>query len=211
MSNNIEELLKQDQASDSETQDVEVKTDTDQDKDPLKSELERVTKKDAGRSELEKAIFKKKQIESRIRELQGESGGEADPDDIDDNAPVTVGMLKSLQRREAVNTAISLADDIENETERELVKYHINNSIKSNGNPKEDLRLARAIANAARNQQILEEISRKGAAKTHSSSRSAGIKNDGQDESEELSKEELAFMAPPFNMTKAEIIKARVK
>jgi hypothetical protein len=34
-----------------------------------------------------------------------------------------------------------MADEIKNESERELTKYHLKNSIKSTGNPEEDIKL----------------------------------------------------------------------
>lgn len=181
--------------------------DSSQEQDPLKKELEKVKNKDksGGRSELEKALFKKNQIEARIKELKGESNEEEE--ESEDDKPVTLGMLKQLNKANAVKSALDMADDIENETERELVRFHIENTINSTGNPNEDLRLARAIVNSVKNSKILEEQDRKGKAKTHSSGSSQPAKEESSPN--DLTPEELAFMKPPFNLTKDAIIKAR--
>lgn len=208
----MEDLVEKTDPTSESAQATETETVTEQ--DPLKQELERVQKKET-RSELEKAAFSLKKTAERLKELGGdpvsalgiESKKETEPES-DDDAPVTVGMLKKLQQETAHKSALQLADDIENETERELVKYHLENSIKSSGNPQEDVRLARTIVNAVKNKQIIEEQSRKIPAKTHSSASSAPAK---VEQEVELTMEELAFMRPPFNMTKDEILKARPK
>jgi hypothetical protein len=186
------------------TSDAAKETENVPEQNPLKAELEKVKNKEGGKTELEKAIFKKNQIEARIKELKGDTEEEVESDD--DDAPVTVGMLKKIQQETAAKTALQLTNDIADETERELTKYHLQNSIKSTGNPAEDLNLARAIVNAAKNKQILEEIARKPPAKTFSSSSGAPANINVE---QELSPEEIQFTKPPFNMSKAEILKAR--
>lgn len=176
--------------------------------DPLKAELEKVQQKKSGKTELEQALYKRNQIDLQIKKLKDDIGSDEEPEKDDDDAPVTVGMLKKIQQQTATKTALQLADEIPSETERELTKYHIQNSIRSTGNPSEDLNLARAIVNSAKNSQIAEELARKSKAKSFSSSSSADAKI-GSDVEVEFSKEELQFMKPPFNMTKADIIKAR--
>ncbi len=183
--------------------------------DPLKLELEKVKNKEGGKTELEKASFSLKKTMERIKELGG------DPDSIlgtkpkvvdteidSDDAPVTVGMLKKIQQQTAEQTALQMTNDIQDETERELTRYHIQNSIKSTGNPTEDLNLARAIVNSAKNKQILEEIARKNQPKTYSSSSGAPANIDVE---QALTPDELLFMKPPFNLSKADILKARKK
>lgn len=177
--------------------------------DPLKAELERVQKKGEGRTQREKLIYTKKRIEEQLAGLDKEEGKDPTPEEEDDDAPVTIGMLKKLQQQGAVQTAIDMTEDIEDETERELTKYHLTNSIKSTGNPKEDIKLARAIVNSVKNQQILEEVGRKTDAKKHSGGSSAPVKPQKADI--ELTPQEMQFARPPFNMTKEQIVAARKK
>ncbi len=179
--------------------------------DPLKTELEKV-QKIAGRSELEKAQFSLKKNAERLKELGGDPTSILGVQDIiedsnDDDAPVTMGMLKKMQMESATKTAKQLADEISDETERELVKYYLENRVVPSGNPKQDLEDARGIVNAKKNAQILEEVARKTTARTHSNSTSAPLKS--EPEQPDLTKEEMQFMRPPFNMTKEQILKTR--
>lgn len=182
-------------------------TTTEDEQDPLKEELEKVQKKD-GRTELEKAAFSLKKNAERLKELGGDPSSilGVEKDDVEeDDKPVTMGMLKKLQQETASKTAVQLAEAIGNETERELTKYHLENSIKSTGNPQEDFRLAQAIVNSVRNAKIIEESARKPEAKNHSSASGADKKHIPQ---EEITAQEQMFMKQ-FGLTKEEVIKAR--
>lgn len=180
-------------------------TEKEPEQDPLKTELEKVQKKEGGRTKREKLIFTKKRLDKQLAELDEEEGIE-EPED-DDDAPVTVRMLKDMQKKTTVKTALDLADEIDAETERELVKYHIQNTIKSTGNPKEDLKLARAIVNNSKNEKVIEELQRKPGTKNHSGGSGGPAKPAEQEP--EYTAEEQAFMRPPFNMSKDQILKAR--
>lgn len=179
--------------------------------DPIKEELEKVQKKGKGKTELEKAIYTKQQIEKRIAELKGDSGEEDIPDD-DDQAPVTVGMLKQMQKQQTIKSALSLAEEqITDEHELELVKHHLQNTIKASGNAGEDFRNARALVNAVKNKQIIEETHRKIPAKRTSAGGSAPGK---YEDAFEPTNEELKMMSfkgldgKPL-LTKEDIIKSR--
>ena len=174
---------------------------------PLQSELDKIKTKGTKRTELEKAIYTKNQIDKRIRELKGDE--EPDEPEDDDEAPMTVGMYKKIQQDTATKTAVQMADEIQDEVERELVKYHISNSIKSTGSPTEDLRLSRAIVNAAKNAKIIEELGRKSKPKSYSSGSSADLEYKGEEP--EFTQEELSYMQPPFSLTKEQVLKARPK
>lgn len=183
--------------------------------DPLKTELDKVRNKE-GRSEKEKAEFSLKKNAERVKLLGGDplsllgvSGDKIEDFDEndEDDKPVTVGMLKKIQQQNAEKTALQLAEEISNESERELVKYHLQNSIKSSGNPTEDIKLARAIVNSVKNSQILEESARKTSAKTHSNSSGAPAKT--EQVVGELSEEELLFTKPPFNLTPKQVVALR--
>lgn len=179
--------------------------------DPVKGELDKIQKKGKGKTELEKAIFTKRQIEKRIAELKGDTGEEGTPDE-DDSAPVTVGMLKKMQKEQVVQSALSLAEEqITDEHELELTKHHLSNTIKPSGNAQEDFRNARAIVNAVKNKQITEEAQRKTVAKRTSAGSSAPGK---LEDHFEPTTEELTMMrfkgydGKPL-LSKEDIVKAR--
>lgn len=172
--------------------------------DPLKVELEKVRTK---RTPKEKLIFKKNEIDKQLRQLEQEEGVEPSlEDNVDDDTPVTRGELKKLQAQAAIKTALDLANDIDSETERELVKYHINNTIKSTGNPKEDLRLAQAIVNSSKNAKIAELAQQRPGVKQSSSN---GGGSPYKELEPELTPQELRFMQAPWNLSKETILAKR--
>jgi hypothetical protein len=183
---------------------VETETEVETEQDPLKTELERVQRKST-KTPVEKLLYTKARVEKQLKELGVDEEGYNSEIDEDDT-PLTVGMLKKLQAEGAAKTALQQANEIKNETERELVKFHLQNTIKSTGLPNEDLKLARALVNAVKNTQIIQEQTRKTPPKTHSNS--SGV--DAKHEKEIVyTAEELAFMRPPFNNTPAQILAAR--
>ncbi len=203
-----EAKLAKEQADAKAEADAEAKTKAEQ--DSLKIELERV--KNAGeKTEKEKAEYTLKKNAERVKALGGTPeevlGIRTEEIEEDDDKPITVGMYKKLQRDSATKSALQLADDIQSETERELVKYHLENTIKPTGNPTEDLRLARTLTNAAKNAQIMEEINRKIPAKTFSSG--SGVDRKQEQELGELTAVEKKFLGKPWKMTKEQIIAAR--
>jgi len=176
----------------------------------LKKELERVRQKGEGRTKLEKLIYTQKRIEQQIREEKEAAGllhEEVDDTPQDDDSPMTLRMWKEIQQRNAAQSAMQLVEEIPNEVERELTRYHLKNSVKSSGNPQEDLKLARAIVNAAKNQQIIEEIQRKAPANNYSSGSSAPAKVSMD---EELTADEISVMRQ-FKLTKEQVLDARKK
>lgn len=208
----MEDLIEKDPTSESEqVEETQVET-TEQ--DPLKEELEKVQRKE-GKTEAEKAAFSLKKNAERAKELGidpaevlGLSRSVVEDDIDEDEKPITIGMWKKMQQETATKTALQIAEDIESDTERELTKYHLENTIKSTGNPTEDVNLARAIVNAAKNKQIIEESTRKTEAKTFSSASSAPLKHE---EEVELTKEEMMYTQAPFFLSKDEILAARKK
>lgn len=144
--------------------------------DPVKQELEKVTK--GKKTELEKAVFTAKSTLKRIKDLGG------NPDEIlneapvvpeDENTPVTVGMLRRRDAETSKQTSLQMAETIEDESERELTKYHLSNTIRPSGNPDEDVRNARALVNSVKNGQIVQETMRGGTPKSHSSGSGAPV------------------------------------
>lgn len=171
--------------------------------DPLKTELEKVQRK--GRTKAEKLLYTKKRVDEQLKEL----GIEDEPLEEDDDQPVTLGMLKKMQAKTTTESALQMAAKVKDPTERALLEYHLENTIKSTGDAAEDLKLAQNQVNAVKNEQILEEIVRKPEVNTHSSASGAPPKNAKREE--ELTPTELDFMRPPFNLTKEQIIAARPK
>ena len=185
--------------------------------DPLEVELEKVKGK-GGRSELERASYSLQKNADRLKELGGdprailklEKRDEIDEEPIDeDDKPVTQGQLKKIIAAGATKTALQMADDIENPTERELVKYYVENRIVPSGDPTQDFKDAQGSVNSLKNAQILEETNRKAEAKTHSNASS--VDANSTEVQGELSPEESIFLGKPFNMTKEEILKTREK
>jgi len=210
----MEDLVEQvDSTSETTEQVVETSETETTEQDPLKIELEKVQNK-GGRTELEKAQFSLKKNAERLKELGGDPTSvlgiqqvkEEYDEENEDDKPVTLGMLKKMQTATATKTALQLADEITDNTEKELVKYYLENRIQASGNPQEDLKDARRMVNAVRNEQIVQEVARKTPPKTHSNSSGIDAK---QEQEIVLTADELQFMKPPFSMSKEEIVKAR--
>jgi hypothetical protein len=172
--------------------------------DPLKSELDRVQK--TGKSKRDKLLYTKTRVENQLQELDKEEG--IIPDEEEDEKPVTVGMLKKIEAEKATKTALQLADEIQDETERELAKYHIENTIRPSGNPAQDLANAMVHVNAVKNRQIVDEITRKPKVRQNTGA-GGGNPQNGKIE-EELTPQEISIMRFG-NLTKAQVIAARTK
>lgn len=178
--------------------------------DFVKTELERVRRKEP-KTEAEKAAFALKKNAERAKELG------LDPAAIlgvvapviaeDDNAPVTIGMLRKLDAEKSQKTALEMANEITNENERELTKVYLQTRIVPSGNPQEDLKMARALVNSVKNGQIAEEINRRGNPSIHGGG-GAPIRHDdpaGFTPTDEESK----MMRPPFSLSKEKILEVR--
>jgi hypothetical protein len=129
--------------------------------EPLQIELDKIRARNEGHTQREKLIFSKKRIDQQLSELDGKEGIEPKIEEDDDNAPVTIGLLKKLEAQKTQKTALQMAESITDSVERELIKHHLQNTIRSTGNPDEDIRLAKAIVNSAKNAQIAIEINRR--------------------------------------------------
>lgn len=179
--------------------------------DPVKTELERVQRKEP-KSEAEKAAFALKKNAERAKELGLDPaailGVAPVVDSTSDDTPMTVGMFKKQRAEEAAKTALQLADEITDENERELTKHYLNTRIVPSGNPQEDLSFARAAVNSIKNGRIAEEMGRRGAATTHTGSGAPAKREDGEFVP---TAEESALMRPPFSLSKEKILEARGK
>lgn len=192
------------------TEVVETTTEEETEQDPLKIELEKVQKK-SKYSEEEKAEFTFKKQAERLKELGKDPASilgikETSEEEDEDDKPVTKAELKKLLAGNATKSAIDLAEEIPNPTEKELVKYYLENTIKPSGDAQEDLRNARRMVNAVKNEQIITEVSRKTPPKTHSNS--SGV--DAKKEVEFIpTPEEQVFMKAPFHLNQSQILEMR--
>lgn len=100
-----------------------------------------------------------------IKEIKEESDEDITGlDDVnvdDDDTPLTRGDLKRMEREKASKTALQLAQEIADDTERNLVLDALENDIVPSGDPQKDMMKARALANSERSIQIAEEAKRK--------------------------------------------------
>lgn len=182
--------------------------------DPVKAKLDEINAKKP-KTEAEKAAFVLKSTAERLKSLGGDPAAvlgiqTPNPSDLDDDAPVTVGMLKQRDRDSAAKSSELLAEEqIEDANELELTKYHLANTIKSSGNPSEDLKNARALVNSEKNKQLATEAARKGKPRTHSSG--AGAPPTPPADIFEPTAAEASLMRPPFNLSKDKILEARKK
>ena len=162
--------------------------------DPLKADLEKVK-----RTKLEKLQYRRKLIDKQIKE----EGGDIDETPADDAEEDEVPeWFKKEKAKEVAETELQKAEKIENETERELVKHYI-----SSKNLTVDE--ARAIVNVKKNAKIVEMAGQKPPVRKAVSS--GGGSGEFKEEEPELTAQEQAYMKPPFNMSKAEILAAKKK
>lgn len=141
---------------------------------PLKAELEKVNGK---RSKLEQLLYTKKRVEKQLAEITGTREDSTTQGDDDDNRPLTVAEFKKLQAHESTKTALDLADEIDDEYERELVKHYVSTGIRT-GNARQDLEIARAFVNSKKNAMVAEEAYRSKTAKPYSKGNSAPAKTE---------------------------------
>lgn len=171
-----------------------------QEKDPIQAELERVESQKPKRTKLETLQYNAEKWNRDLAEERKKQGIEED-----DNRPLTVAEFKSMQRETAQETALTLADDIQDEAERKLVKHHLEQTIKPSGDPQTDLRNARSLVNAVRNTQIAAEAVRAGKPKAAGSAASAPPR---EKQADDLTAEEKKIMTG-FKLTKEQVIASR--
>lgn len=172
-----------------------------QEKDPVEAELERVERKPK-RTKLEQLEYTKRRVEEQLAE-EKRKAGIADEDE--DTRPITVADLKRIREEEAVETAIGLAESLENEHERRLTKHYLENNLRSTGDPQQDFDLAYAMVTAVKNRQKAEEAGRAQKVRTAASAPSSPAR---EKSNEDLTPEELQTMKA-FKLTKEEVIAAR--
>ena len=164
--------------------------------DPAKKELDKIK----GR----KTFTRKERLEFEQRKIQEQLSALEGGEQVDKNAPVTVGMLEEREKENQKKTALDLAESIEDETERELVIHQLENVL-TGGNPEERLKVARGYVNSIRNAQIAEELARK---REPGKSLAPGAPPRREDVFTPTP-EEQDFMQPPYNLSEKDILEAR--
>lgn len=157
--------------------------------------------KEKAKYSIKKTISK---LQKKLESIGGELDEEIDLDDEDDK-PLTKGEWKRMQAEQAIKTAFQMAESETDPKEKELIKYHLENTIKPSGNAEKDFRNAKAIVSSVKNAQIAELTSKKGTAKTHSSA--SGAPGKGGEEEFEFTSQELEIMKMG-KLSKEEAIKA---
>lgn len=174
---------------------------------PIKKELEKINK--VPKSKAAQIRFNIQRMTEDLERVEKEEKGEVEIDP-DKEKPVTVGMLEDIEKKKAQATALSLADSIADEDERELTKHYLQTRIVPSGNPTEDLRLAQSLVNSLKNQQVAEEIARKnnGGKPTVIPTGNGGPAKPPESEFVPTAAEQ-GMMKAPFNLSKEDILKAR--
>ena len=126
-------------------------------------------------------------------------------DETLDDQPLTRRDLRNIQKEDVKKTSLELADQIEDETEREETK-RILNRLEPSGDAQRDFAIAHSAVTADRTKKVA-----KVAAQSRTASRTAaGGTQPGKAEDDfEPTADELVFMRPPYNLSKEKIIAKR--
>lgn len=160
------------------------------------------------RTPLEKKKFTADRL---LKEIAEEEGKAVAPSTIeDDSKPLTMGDLKRIRRDESQSTALSMANEIEDDEEREQVIDILENRIIPSGDPKKDFQLAMNAISSEKNRQIASIAAGKRPVATRSSNGGAPIKTEAQfvPTDEELAAAKFAKKSKPEDIKKF-ILKAR--
>lgn len=152
-------------------------------------------------------LLRKKAFIDRDLQNLGVDVGEEDEDagEADLDQPVTRRELNEMRQREAAQTTLQMAEAIEDEPDKQAVIAALAQVVPS-GDSAKDFKAAVAIANIDRNSKILEEAARATAPRTAPTRTGAAPK---RSEPFEPTAEEQMYMRAPFNLSQADILKAR--
>lgn len=127
--------------------------------------------------------------------------------ELPDDAPLTVGTFREMQKQDARKTAEEMAASIEDEEERTRVQNELRYIVPS-GDAQADFRRALAAANVEHNAKIAEMLANRG---KPTAGAAGGSRPAPETKSEELTPEEMVFTRHPYNMSKEKILAARPK
>ena len=184
---------------------VETQT-TDEGKTPAPSQEKR-SPEDTAAFNLKRQAEKAKELGLDPAEILGVKTHIDTNVDDEDSKPVTVGMLRDIQKKDAQISALQLADGIADEEIKNATKEYLTNNITPSGDADKDFRIALAAASASKNKQVVEMMGTYIAPKRTAAGGSAGVK---VDEEFVPTQEEQVFMRPPYNLTKEKILAARI-
>lgn len=179
-----------------------------------KQKADALSQPPSGDQDKEKRLGKLKRkkaiIEQQLRQL-GQSDDIDDEDDDDEagedpNRPVTFGDLQRIERNKAKETALSMADAVGDPIAKQAIKDALARVVPS-GDAAKDFADAVAIANRGKNSQVLQEIARRPTPPQHVSGAGAPARREEGEFAPTA--EEAAYMKPPFNLSKEDILKAR--
>ena len=194
--------------------------------DPIKAELERVKGQTAGKTPQEKFEYKLKLEAQRAKEMGidvnkifGITPKEESNDDYEEeDKPLTRKDLESILSnvsKPKTKSATEIAMETENEAERELQLYYLENVIKPSGDAEQDFQIAKTMTDAIKLKNNATISSLKPEVKTASSASSFVPNITSNNSSAQLTKEEEMLFRDaqvrgvPF--TKEEIIALRAK
>ncbi len=164
------------------------------------------------KTRIEKLRHTKASIEKQIADEEAANGGIVISDEDDDDKPLTKRDLKNIQRDEAKKTALSMANEIEDETDRSKVIEVLETRILPSGNPEKDLQLAKDAVFSEKNRQVAAATAKNGRPSTQ---RSGGGAPPKTEDTFVATDNELAAAAMVGKKTPADIkafvLKARAK
>lgn len=170
----------------------------------LAAELTRLQESKSKYTEEEKARFTIKKIQERFPNLK-EDTTPVDEDDAPVKKSELLQIMRQMQAVTAEKSAMDLAESISNPIDKEMVKFHIEHTIRPSGNAAQDLATAQSLVNAKRNEIALAEQSRRGVVKPAPTGSSAPAK---ETPVTNLTAEEQMFVTKGI-LTKEEVLKAR--
>jgi len=136
--------------------------------------------------------LEKKIAQARYSLSQVEKKKEEAVPDIEEVVRKVVSEQRSLENQDKLEQELS---SIQNEDERKLVEFHLSNTIKSTGNPVQDVRTAKILANSSKfaveNAELKRAVSTRGSSDSYASSsvKAGDVKTDNY--SKYFSKEQL--------------------
>ncbi len=191
--------------------------------DPIKAELERIKGQTQGKTPQEKFAYKLKLEAQRaksmgldVNEILGIKKEDSYQDE-EEEKPLTRKDLEQILNnvKPKTQTATDLAMAIENEAERELHLYYIENVIRQSGDAEQDFKMAKTMVDAIKlkNKATLDNL--KPEAKAHSTASSfQPSKTSNVDNFKLTHEEEMLYRDAQIrgiNFTKEEILNMRKK
>lgn len=159
-------------------------------------------KKTAYEKFIGKQKIKKADIDRTLREA-GELSDDDDDDETDTEDPNRVVTAGELAKKTFDDLANAVGGD--EATAIQTARSQVNPTLLLS-NPQAAFQAARAIVNADRNAKIILEANRKNPTRTVTSGAGAPPK---QEETIELTAEEMKYTHPPFSLSPEEIVKTR--